>query len=156
MNKKNYSNEFVVKLNWVGIFETITACVGILLSFGLMFFLIKEIEKTNEDGINVAIVMCIPILMIIFCVWLMIPMIFNKIEVKGDVLVIRRPFGKKNTVRVDDIISYSNNESFQKGHRYFHSLIVYGEDKSIEVRNDIYKNYDLLMYYLSKNVKHKK
>jgi hypothetical protein len=150
MSKKTYTNEFVVKLNWVGVFEMITLFVGILLSFVLFGFLWQQINNTTEKGMKAAIVLSIPVLMLLFCVWLIIPMLFNKIEVKGDNIIIHKAFGKITTVNASEIVSYSNKESFQKGHRYYHSLIVYGEKDSIEIRNDIYKNYDLLMYYLSK------
>lgn len=92
------------------------------------------------------------VFLMIFLLWAVMHPLFDRIKVNDNQLLIKQAFKKNKTIDVADVISYSNTEHTQKGHRYFTISIVYGENESIDIRSDIYKNYDILLHYLKKHV----
>ncbi len=145
-----YTNKFTVKPNWLGIFVIIVLLCGIIMSFFLFVEMWHEAQNTTSKEIYVVIAFCIPLFNLLLCVWSIIPLLFNRIKVDGNIITIRKAFVKKTIINVSEIISYSNKESATRGRHYFYSSIIFGENSSIDIRNDLFKNYDLLMTYLRK------
>ncbi len=155
LNNKNNITSFKVKLNWKGIFEVITYIVGIIMAIFIFLYIIFVAFRNEADGVSKIIVLLIPVLLLVLCEWRLIHLLSDRIIVNGNKVIIKRAFRKKQQLNVTDITSYSNTANNEKGHRFYEISIIFGDNESIEIRNDIYKNYDLLLYYLSKNCKSK-
>ncbi len=152
LSDKKYIKDFVVKLNWIGIFEITVGFIGVILSVLLFKYMCSYIQKHNEKITTSLAALSIPFFLLVLCLWLVMNYLFTGIEVHDNTLLIKRAFKKNKTIDISEVISYSNTDNIQKGHRYSSATIYFGENDSIEVRSDIYKNYDLLVYYLKKNV----
>lgn len=158
LNNKKNMNSFKVKLNWIGIFDVIACIIGILMAL-VIFLYSVFVDFRNEpdaDVVSKIIVFFISVLLFVLCEWQLNHLLADRIIVNGNVIIIKRAFRKKQQLNAADIISYSHTANNEKGHRFYEISIVFGNNESIEIRNDIYRNYDLLLYYLSKNCKSKK
>ena len=160
MKKKNKKNTpLKVTLNWVGYFELLVCILGIILFiwFDIFMFTVEDSEgKTILDSVGLLIFFSIStVLVIIFSVLNIIHLISDRVIVHGKEVIIKSAFRKPQKINVSEITCYSNTERIGRSHRYKEISIYIGEKEAIAIRNDIYKNFELLLYYLSKNCKPK-
>lgn len=111
--------------------------------------------KTEENGIDGYVVLLMPILLSVLCLWRLVHLVTDRVIVKGNMIEIKRAFNHKQEISTDGVISYSNTANNEKGHKFYEISIVFGNNESVEIRNDLYRNFDLLLLYLSKNCKNK-
>jgi len=150
---KNKSiDSFKVVLNWKGIFEAVTFIIGIIM--GLIFFLclIYMGVASEVKDIFECLVFLAPLIVAIIGTWRLSHLLSDRIIVQGEEIVIKRAFKKKKVISPQEIISYSNTVQTVKFHSYNEIVIKFGDNESIYIGDNIYKNYDILLYYLSKNV----
>jgi len=149
--KKKSIDSFKVGLNWIGGFEVLTGVVGIIMSLALFFGLMAEYIITGEKRLGAYLFLFLPLCMIGLCVYLISPLISDRIIVNGTEIIIKRAYKKKKVLSPDDIISYSNTSTSRKGYKHNELSVKFGDNESIYIYSDKYKNYDLLIYYLFKN-----
>ncbi|WP_026655015.1 hypothetical protein [Butyrivibrio sp. AE3003] len=92
-----------------------------------------------------------PFIVAVVCTWQLSHLLLDRIIVHGDEAVIKRAFKKKKVISSKEIISYSNTEKTIRSNSYNEIAIEFGDKEMIHISDETYKNYDLLLYYLSKN-----
>ena len=153
----NYKkSSFKVTLNWVGIFELITlVCAMVsIIWFDVFILSFKDNHEDVTTGEYVGLLIFFllgTVLVIIVSVLNLFHYVSDRVIVNGNEVIIKSAFRKKQQINVSEITSYSNTAKKEKIHRYYEISIYLGEKEAVSIRNDRYKNYDLLLYYLSKN-----
>ena len=92
-----------------------------------------------------------PIALIGVIFWKLSHLISDRIIVDNNKIVIKRAFKKKQEITPNEIVSYSSTIETARMNRYSEIAIKFCDSESIYISNGTYKNYDLLLYYLSKN-----
>lgn len=149
--KNKAIDSFKVVLNWKGIFEAVTCVFGIMMCLILFLCLIVEYIRTGENSIGVYILLFMPIALIGVIFWKLSHLISDRIIVDNNKIVIKRAFKKKQEITPNEIVSYSSTIETARMNRYSEIAIKFCDSESIYISNGTYKNYDLLLYYLSKN-----
>ena len=148
-------DSFKVGLSWKGIFLAITYTIGII--GGLIFFLclicINVVAEAKSIGEY--LVFLAPFIVALLCAWQLSHLLSDRIIVHGDEVVIKRAFKKKNVISSKEIISYSNTAKIIRSNSYNEIAIEFGDKEIIYISDETHKNYDLLLYYLSKNCSRK-
>ena len=96
LSDKKYIKDFVVKLNWIGIFEITVGFIGVILSVLLFKYMCSYIQKHNEKITTSLAALSIPFFLLVLCLWLVMNYLFTGIEVHDNTLLIKRAF--KNTI----------------------------------------------------------
>ena len=153
--KNKTIDSFKVGLNWKGKFEVFAGISGITMCLIFFLCLIAEFIRIGEKSIGGYAILLMPIVAIIAGVWKLSHLLFDRIIVNNNKIVIKRAFKKKQEISSNDIVTYSNTAKTVRSYSYNEIAIEFGDKEMIYISNGTYKNYDLLLYYLSKNCSHK-
>ncbi|SFU67630.1 hypothetical protein [Butyrivibrio sp. M55] len=143
--------KFVVKCNGKAISH------AVLLIFCTAFMVYASIYAVLSGAIKGGSLWSVLIVLLGFIIYLIsmtlltTKLIYNRIIVDDNKLIIREAFHKTDKILIDDIKKYYKKSESIRARSFMRITIIYGNNKSYEVEDDVVINFDRFLNYLNSN-----
>lgn len=143
--------KFVVKCNGKAISRAIFFIACAVFSIFVSICAVVSGAIKGGSWWSVLIVLFMFIMYLIGLVYIAGKLIYNRIIVDGNKLIIREAFHKTDKILIDDIKKYYDKPESVRSRNFMLLTIIYGDNKSYEIEDDRVINYDRFLHYLNSN-----